>query len=45
MAVRHRQDAVDGREYSIYETSNIGYVDNIKVALFKVTNDTLIKSI
>ena len=37
---RHRQDAVDGIEYSIYtyEMSNVGYV-NIKVALFKVASD------
>jgi hypothetical protein len=31
MAVRHRQDAVDGIEYSIYtyEMSNVGYVNII----------------
>ena len=26
---RHRQDAVDGIEYSIYEMSNVGYVNII----------------
>ena len=43
MAMCHRQDAVDGIEYSIYctyEMSNVGHVDIIKVALFKVTSDT-----
>ena len=41
------QDAVDGIEYCIYtyEMSNVGYVDIIKVALFKVTSDTFIESI
>ena len=47
MAKRQGQDAVDGIEYSIYCTyamSNVGYVDIIKVLLFKVTSDTFIKS-
>ena len=39
------QDAVDGIEYSTvytYEMSNVGYVNIIKVDLFKVTSDTFI---
>ena len=48
MAMRHRQDAIDGIKDSIYctyEMSNVGYVNIIKVALFKVTCDTIIKLI
>jgi hypothetical protein len=47
MAKWHRQDAIGGIKYSIYtyEMSNVGYVNIIKVALFKVTSDTFIKSI
>jgi hypothetical protein len=41
MAVRHRQDAVHGIEHRIY----IWYVNIIKVPLFKVTSDTVIKSV
>ena len=47
MAVRHRQDAIDVYilYFIPYEMSNVGYVNIIKVALFKVTSDTFIKSI
>ena len=41
MAMQHRQDAVDGTE-CLHE---VGYVDIIKMALFKVTSYTFIKSI
>ena len=50
MAERHRQGAIDGREYSVYtyDMSNIRYVNIIKVALFKVmlfkvTSDPFLK--
>lgn len=37
MAVRHRQDAIDVYilYFIPYEMSNVGYVNIIKVALFK----------